>query len=165
MALTHNETLGDLQSTWSCPGRLEWIGVRPAKRQDMTEVENALLITDHGIESDHYCSGEIDGKRQVTLIQAEHLAIIAALCKQPQVHPAQLRRNLVISGINLASLKDRPFRLGNAELAGTGYCYPCSRMEENLGEGGYNAVKGHGGITAQVIQGGWISKGDLLVAV
>ena len=160
-----NGTLEDLQATWPYPGRLEWIGVRPGKRQDVVEVETALLITGRGIEGDHYCGSGLNGKRQVTLIQAEHLATIAALCKQEQIHPEQLRRNLVISGINIASLKDKPFRLGDAELAGTGYCYPCSRMEENLGRGGYNAVRGHGGITAQVIHGGRISKGDLLVTV
>ena len=153
-----NGTLEDLQATWPHPGRLDWIGVRPARRQDMVEVES-------GIEGAHYSGSGLNGKRQVTLIQAEHLATIAALCKQEQIHPEQLRRNLVISGINIASLKDKPFRLGNAELAGTGYCYPCSRMEENLGPGGYNAVRGHGGITAQVIHGGRISKGDLLVTV
>lgn len=158
-----NGTLKDLQATWPHPGRLEWIGVRPGRRQDMVEVETALLITGSGIDGDHYCGSGSNGKRQVTLIQAEHLATIAALCKQEQIYPEQLRRNLVISGINLASLKDKPFRLGNAELAGTGYCYPCSRMEENLGRGGYNAVRGHGGITAQVVHGGRINKGDLLV--
>jgi len=76
-----------------------------------------------------------------------------------------MRRNLVVSGINIASLKDKHFRLGSTELAGTGFCHPCSRMEENLGRGGYNAVRGHGGITAKVIQGGRVNKGDLLVTI
>ena len=164
MTLSHNETLPDLQATCPRPGRLEWIGLRPGKRQEMIEVDTARLVTNHGIDGDHYCTGSINRDRQVTLIQAEHLVTIAALGNLENISPLLLRRNLVISGINIASLKDKCFRLGSTELAGTGFCHPCSRMEENLGQGGYNAVRGHGGITAKVIKGGWISKGDLLVA-
>jgi MOSC domain-containing protein YiiM len=74
--------------------------------------------------------------------------------------PELTRRNIVVSGINLLALKDRRFQIGGAVLEATGPCEPCSRMEENLGPGGYNAMRGHGGITARVVEEGTIRVGD-----
>ncbi|MEX8549076.1 MAG: MOSC domain-containing protein [Mucilaginibacter sp.] len=79
-----------------------------------------------------------------------------------EVLPEMLRRNLVIQGINLLALKDKTFWVGEVLLEYTGECHPCSRMEEILGEGGYNAVRGHGGITARILNGGTINLGDVL---
>ena len=78
--------------------------------------------------------------------------------------PALLRRNIVVAGLNLLALKGRRFRIGGALLEGSGPCEPCSRMEEALGPGGYNAMRGHGGITARVVEGGLIRVGDAVAA-
>jgi MOSC domain-containing protein YiiM len=111
-----------------------------------------------GLEGDRHRGA---GRRQVTLIQGEHLDVIAALLGLPPgaVRPEQLRRNLVVRGVNLLALRQARFRVGDALLEGTGTCDPCSRMEAVLGSGGFNAMRGHGGITARVLEPGQIGIG------
>ena len=140
-------------------GRVEWIGLAAATRGRIEAVEQARALVDLGLEGDYHAKRG-GSKRQVTLIQQEHLDVIAALARCEKLTPELLRRNLVISGINLLALRDQRFRVGEVVLEGTGPCAPCSRMEENLGPGGYNAVRGHGGITARVLQGGVLRLGD-----
>jgi MOSC domain-containing protein YiiM len=145
-------------------GRLEWIGIRPAHRAPVQVVASVRAETGLGLIGDRYAENP-GSKRQVTLIQTEHLPVIAALTGHATIPPESLRRNLVVSGINLLALKDRPFRIGAVLLEGTGLCQPCSRMEEVLGPGGYNAMRGHGGITARVLESGELHVGDVLLHV
>lgn len=145
-------------------GRLEWIGLSPARRAAIEPVASALVEAGTGLRGDHHArSGR--GERQVTLLQAEHLPVVAALLDREEIAPEALRRNLVVSGINLLGLRDRRFTIGAVTLEGTGPCPPCGRMEENLGPGGHHAMRGHGGITARVVEAGTIRLGDPVVAV
>ncbi|UST84266.1 MOSC domain-containing protein [Pseudomonas siliginis] len=143
-------------------GRVRWIGVRPEPRGPMLELEAVEARLEAGLTGDHARPG-VRNARQVTLIQWEHLAVINALMGRPDdepVRPEDLRRNLVISGINLFSLKGRRFRIGQAILETTGWCQPCARLQNNLGPGTFQAVRGHGGITARVLQSGIIRLDD-----
>ncbi len=148
-------TVAELLSTLPQIGRVEWIGLSKERRGTITPVNEAFVRIGTGLDGDHH-SPTARGKRQVTLIQWEHLPVIASLLGRDAVGPELLRRNVAVSGINLLALKDRRFRIGEALLEYTGQCHPCSRMEETFGPGGYNAVRGHGGITARVIEAGTI---------
>lgn len=182
-------TLRDLTRRFPHPGRLEAILLRPARGAPIVRVDSAEAIQHLGLAGDRSVIERNDrpgraastpSKRQITLIQAEHLPVIAALCgwarprdTDPAEHPATsldpalLRRNLVIAGLNLIAARslfaDQPLHLhigSEVVLAITGPCDPCSKMETVLGAGGYNAMRGHGGMTARVISGGMLRVGD-----
>ncbi len=138
-------------------GKVEWISVRPARREAVRPLEEVKVTEEEGLVGDHYSSS--NRNRQVTLIQKEHLDTMANIL-QKEIDPVLTRRNIVVSGINLLAFKEKQFQIGDVILEMTGLCHPCSRMEENFGPGGYNAMRGHGGITTQVIKGGEIKIGD-----
>jgi MOSC domain-containing protein YiiM len=158
--LNPKSPLAELLNAEMRAGVVEWIGLRLQRRGPVSVVESAVLDAQAGMIGDHYNNPK-RGTRHVTLIQREDLTAIASYLDQV-VTPEQLRRNIVMRGVNLLALKDKRFRLGEALLEMTGECHPCSRMEETFGAGGYNAVRSHGGITARVLESGIVRLGDKL---
>ncbi|HQT78525.1 MAG TPA: MOSC domain-containing protein [Rhodopila sp.] len=157
-------TLFNLLSAPMRPGRVVWIGLRPARRAPLTPVGQGALDPLTGLAGDHYTNRN-SRSRQVTLIAQEALGAIAAYLGRTVVEPGMLRRNIVIAGINPHALKSRGVRIGSVELQITGECHPCSRMEEIFGPGGYNAVRGHGGLTARILTPGIVRLGDPVACV
>lgn len=144
------------------PGRLQWIGLRIERRGPIEAVATARLSPEQGLLGDRY-GGRSGGKRQVTLIAREDVDAVASFLRLAELSPLVLRRNLMTDGINLLALKGRHLAVGEAVLEVTGECHPCSRMEEVLGVGGYNALRGRGGLTARVVRAGEIRLGDAVV--
>jgi MOSC domain-containing protein YiiM len=162
------DDLRTLTARFATVGRLQAIVLRPTRRAPAVLVDAAEAIADHGLAGDHRGESRAASARQVTLIQAEHLPLIGAWSGRAEPpDPVALRRNLVVAGLNLAAARspwaDRPLVLGvgaEVQLVLGGPCDPCSRMEAELGPGGYNAMRGHGGRVARVLRGGPLRVGD-----
>lgn len=63
-------------------------------------------------------------------------------------------------GIRLADLNGRRFTIGSAEFRGARLCEPCRYLERLAGAGAFAALRGCGGLRADVLRGGWIAIGD-----
>ncbi|AYN95612.1 MOSC domain-containing protein [Pseudomonas sp. LTJR-52] len=144
-------------------GIVQWMGVRPAARAEMIIVDAVEARREAGLTGDHTRPSPRNA-RQVTLIQWEHLAVVSALIGR-SLEPQDLRRNIAVTGINLFSLKNRRFQIGQAIFETTGWCQPCARLEERLGPGTFQAMRGHGGITARILSGGIIRVGDTVSVI
>lgn len=162
--------LHTLTAQFAQHGTLQAVYLRPARGVPCLSANRATAVRGRGLQGDRATTtpsrNPLGSNRQITLIQAEHIAVIAALSGKHHIDAALLRRNLVVSGINLLAAKslfrDQPMQLivGNVVLEITGSCEPCSKMEAALGTGTYNAMRGHGGVNAKVIIGGVVKLGD-----
>ena len=162
MPMDRESIVQSLRASLPQVGRVEQVLLAPKKRLPLVSVDHTEVRVGTGLAGDHHSERRPGGKRQVTLIQAEHLPVIAALSGHPELDAALLRRNIVVSGIPVAALRATRFTLGSAVLEGTGLCDPCSRMEALLGPGGYSAMRLMGGITARVVEPGTVRVGDSL---
>jgi MOSC domain-containing protein YiiM len=145
------------------PGTLEWIGVRTARRSEMVAPQRVMAIAKRGLEGDHRMTKTPGSARQVTIISREFIQQITQFTGKEEIQPNLLRRNLVISGMNLNALRYQQFTIGNALFEANALCHPCSRMETALGKGGVAAMLGYGGLCARIIRSGEIEIGDTVL--
>ena len=112
-----DSALGQLMASCRAPGA--WTGSACGRRATvaMRELERSMPRPERGLDGDRYSGGS--GKRGVTLIQAEHLPVIAALSG----HDACRRRCCAATwwspGMPLVALKGRRFRIGEVVLEAT----------------------------------------------
>lgn len=110
------KTIRDLSAPPHVVGRVDAIIVRGASCEPARRVAATAALARVGLAGDLLGQrGEAElSTRQVTLIQSEHLSVIARLSLVANVDPVGLRRNLVVSGINLLPLKNARLRVGDA---------------------------------------------------
>jgi len=154
-----------MTKNYSFSGRVEWIGVRQ-KEGDIKSLDTSYAIEGLGLEGDKITK-KSSKKRQVTLMQKEHISVILSLAKeedQDKINKIQyyFKRNLLISKYNILNLKGNFFSIGEAKFFGTGDCKPCKKIENLLGKNMLDAMQGMGGITATVVKSGTIKINDSL---
>jgi MOSC domain-containing protein YiiM len=148
-------------------GHLESIFIAPAAKAPLVGVPEVRAVVGRGLEGDRYFLAEGsfsrwpgDG-RPVTLIEAE--AIEAVLRETGiDLSAGRSRRNLVTRGVRLPDLNGRRFRIGQALFRGTRECAPCAFLERLTEPGVFAALKGRGGLRAEILEGGVIRAGDAL---
>lgn len=142
------------------PGHVEWLGLRPSRRAEMLIQSEVTAKAEKGLYGDHSAKRSSGSARQVTLINAEDIQALSSLLDLQSIDPSVLRRNIVVSGINLHAMRYQLLKIGDAIVEIGAHCHPCSRMEKALGAGALLAMFNRGGYCARVVQGGLIKVGD-----
>src|SRR5215208_3412452 len=150
-------------------GTVEGIYIAAAARQPLVPVGEARAVEGRGLEGDRYHAGvgsfsRWPGEgRAVTLIEAE---VIESILRDWDIDlsAGRSRRNLVTRGVRLADLLGRKFRIGEALFRGTRLAEPCAHLERLTEPNVFKALKGRGGLRADVLEGGVIRVGDPIVS-
>ena len=139
--------------------KLVAIAIREKSRAKMTELEQAEITIESGVESDF--RGK-PGARQVTLLS--HESWNDACQDLGKTIPWTTRRaNLLVSGLQLEQTTDSIVRIGDVVLRVTGETDPCHRMDEQVaGLCKVLEANWRGGVCCRVVEGGAISVGDLV---
>jgi MOSC domain-containing protein YiiM len=152
------------------PGVVEAIYVTPAAKADMLPVPRVTAVAGRGLEGDRYFLGvgafsRWPGEgRALTLIEAE--AVEAILAETAiDLSAGRHRRNLVTRGIRLPDLMGKAFHIGGATFRGSRLCLPCRYLEPLVAPGLYAAMRGRGGLRAEIIAGGAVAVGDEVTPV
>jgi MOSC domain-containing protein YiiM len=138
--------------------------------QSPRAVKEALAVAGRGLEGDRYFEGfgtfsRWPGEgRALSLIEQEALDDLSS-AQGLDLTAGQHRRNLVTRGIDLTSLVGCQFRIGNAILRGTRECTVCGYLNRASGLKLAEALRGRGGLRADVIADGDISAGDTISAL
>lgn len=140
-------------------GKVEWIGTRPARFEPLDCPTSTFAEANHGLHGDHRMGKTPGSGRQVTIISREFIRQIEQQVGR-RIDPGELRRNIVISGLNLNALRYQKIAIGNAVFEVGALCDPCERMEKHLGPGGFVSMMGYGGYCCKIVQSGHIALGD-----
>jgi 8-oxo-dGTP diphosphatase len=97
--------------------------------------------------------------RDLTLIEAE---VIEGLAARGGVNlaPGETRRNVTTRGVDLDSLVERTFWLGDVLARGTGLCEPCRHLEDVTGKQLLRALVHRGGLRADLLTAGALVVGN-----
>jgi MOSC domain-containing protein YiiM len=145
-------------------GRLVAIYITARRRGEPRRVEEVEAVTGRGLVGHHFLRqpGLSSPRHEVTLIESESLEYLARE-HGIALGPGQSRRNLVTRGVSLNDLVDRQFATGPVVLRGIMLCEPCRHLEMMTVTGIKKALRGRGGLRAEVLCGGMLRTGDLIL--
>jgi MOSC domain-containing protein YiiM len=136
-------------------GKIVAVCRAPAKGMQKTDIGEALLVEDKGMEGDAHFGFQ---HRQVSLLNAEEAAKIRE--KVPGLKPGDFAENLLVEGFDLSKLK-----LGDAVTVGETLlevtqigkeCHSRCAIYEAAGD----CIMPRLGIFCRVVRGGTVRRGD-----
>ena len=134
-------------------------------RHEIVSVNSIRCVAGRGIEGDRYLDYKKDWKGQISFIDRKVIDEVMASLGMSELDDSVFRRNVVVSGIDLNDLIGKSFRIGGASFLGTEECSPCFWMDQAVGEGAHELLKGRGGLRCKILESGELSLGEVEIDI
>ena len=126
----------------------------------LVEVAKIECVAGSGIRGDRFYDYRDDYKGQITFFSLEVFEKLALHFQLTNKSAGDLRRNVVVSGVELNDLIGEEFSIQGVRLRGTAHCKPCYWMNQAVAPGAEEFLQGNGGLRAQILGDGVIAVGD-----
>ena len=133
---------------------------KPPDDYPLVEVPRIECVAGHGIRGDRFYDYRDNYKGQITFFGFEVFEELARHFGLTSKSPGVLRRNVIISGIDLNTLIGEEFSMQGVRLRGTGHCKPCYWLDQAFAPGTEEFLEGNGGLRAEILSDGEIAVGD-----
>ena len=135
------------------------IGIHTAPRSQAPLVshDEIEVVSGKGLVGDRHFDGYSRG--QITVVSADELADAAADLGY-DIPLGATRRNVTIDGLRLPRTPGTRIRLGEVVMEVYRDASPCVGMEEAVGTGAQEALRGRSGVRGLVVEGGVLRVGD-----
>jgi MOSC domain-containing protein YiiM len=131
----------------------------------LLEVERIECVAGSGIRGDRFYDYRDDYKGQITFFSFEVFERLSARFELQNKSVGALRRNVIVSGVNLNDLIGEKFSVQGVQLRGTAHCKPCYWMNQAVASGAEEFLGENGGLRAQILSDGVIAVGDAQLVV
>jgi MOSC domain-containing protein YiiM len=126
-------------------------------------VESVECVAGRGLMGDRFFDYRDDFKGQVTFFDRAVADEIESALTLDNFELSRLRRNVVVSGVELNRLIGKRFEIGDVEFLGTEECAPCYWMDRALGPGAEALLKGRGGLRCRILTSGELKCGQTML--
>lgn len=125
-----------------------------AEHEQLPEPVESIDVTEEGLPGDRYF-----GRGDITLVEAEALEALREDTGIELSH-AEIRRQVLTTGVRLNDLLGKRFRVGEVEAVGVEWCEPCAHIESLTYAGVLKGMVHRAGLRADIVTPGRISVGD-----
>ena len=133
---------------------------KPPDDYPLLEQQRIECVAGHGIRGDRFYDYRDDYAGQITFFSAD---VFEKLCQSfglTNKSPGALRRNIIVTEVDLNSLIGVDFEIQGVQFRGTKHCKPCYWMNQAIAIGAEKWLSGNGGLRAQILSDGFIEVGD-----